>query len=343
MLRLVGGRQLARALRAPAHSRALATAAVARTGARHGGAQSVPAILAAAAAASPLKDAAKFYRSAVSAADEAAAPADAGLPSKGVDLWTYRDLASHARALAVGLAEAGLAAGDRVVVCLPPESQEYITLLLSAADCGITVVAVAPPAAGGAADVAAIGAALKKYEPRALLLYHGYRAAGEGGSGSGGLVGALFPGAADADAAGIAGMVPVSGRPMVSETHPYLQYVVHTSDEHVRGAMPFRSLLVYSDSPPASHGAPGSVVLIEAASGREVTQSALLADAKAAGEKLQLVSDVYSKNGKLLLRPEASVEAAAKAVSALMHETLLITSDAGQQSNAAEIENSLVA
>jgi AMP-binding enzyme len=337
MLR-AGARHIARAMRTPS-SRAVRHPRWFASAARQAGAGWGLSVLAAAAAANPLKDAAKFYRSAVSAEDEAAAPADAGLPTKGVDLWTYRDLAAHARALAVGLCEAGLVAGDRLVVALPPESQEYLTLLLAAADCGVTVVAVGPPAKGAAVDVGVVRAALEKYQPRALIVWHAYYAA-DGGGGS--VLDALFPGAVATDAAGVEGMVPITGRPAASEEHPYLQYVVHTSDAHVRGAMSFKSLLVYSDAQPASRGLPSSVVLVEAATGRELTQSALLAEAKTTGAKLKLVSDVYSKNGKLLLRPEASVEAAATAVSALMHGTLLITSDAGQQANAAEIEQSLV-
>jgi AMP-binding enzyme len=295
-------------------------------------------MLAAAAAGSPLKDAVKFYGAAATAAGEAAAPADAGLPSKGVELWTFRDVDVRSRALAAGLGEAGFTAGDKIAVCLPPESQEYITLLLAAVNCGVTIVAVDPPASTAAVDVSAILKALSDHKPRALFVWHGYRAAGGGGA----LVPAIFPKAAAADAAGTAGLVPISGRPISSAEHPYLRCVVHTGDEHVRGATAFKSLLVYSDSAPVSKGSASSTVLVEAATGRELTQRALLADARTVGEKLKLVSDVYAKNGRVVLRPSASLEAASAVVSALMHESLLITSTAARTTATAEAEQALV-
>lgn len=298
-------------------------------------APSVSALITSAVAASPLKDAAKFYGTSSAASAEAALPADAGLPSKGISLWTFSDLSSHTRALATGLSEAGLVPGDKLLVCLPPQTQEYISLVLAAADSGITLVALAPPDALAAVDVDPIVEALKKYAPRGVVLWHGYRANGKG------LVEALFPDAGVRDARGLAGLGKLTGRPLESD-FPGLDYVVHTSDAHIRGAVSFKSLLVYSGAGAKSGAGGDRTVLVEAGSGREVTHSALLEDARKLGKKLDLVSDVYARNGKIVLRPMASVEAAAGAVSALMHESLLISTSADDATATAKVENALV-
>lgn len=304
-------------------------------------APSVAALITSAAAANPLKDAAKFYGTSSAMSAEAALPADSGLPSKGISLWTFSDLSSHTRALATGLSEAGLVPGDKLLVCLPPQTQEYVSLVLAAADSGITLVALAPPDAPAAADVDPIVEALKKYAPRGVVLWHGYRASGKG------LVEALFPDAGMRDARGLAGLGKLTGLPLESD-FPGLDYVVHTSDAHIRGAVSFKSLLVYSGAETkggaeAKSGAGGDrTVLVEAGSGREVSHSALLEDARKLGKKLDLVSDVYARNGKVVLRPMASVEAAAGAVSALMHESLLINTSVDDATATAKVENALV-
>lgn len=350
MLRLSAGRAgrtaAAVAAASAAGRRAQATRGLAAASAASA-ASTVPALLAAAVKANPLKDAAKFYGSDLRAEDLAALPEDSGLPLKGVKLWTYRDLQSHVGALSAGLHEAGFAAGDKVVACLPPGSPEYVVLLLAAAESGITVVAVDPPNNIAAVDVEPIQAALTKYKPRAIFVWHGYHTASAVSQGEGSLVSALFPTAAEEDSRGMAGFVPASGVPASSPDHPALEFIVHTGSAHVRGAIAFKSLLVYNEDAPKSIGSASSTVFVEANTGREVTQKSLVNDAKSVGARLGLVSDPYEKNGKLIVRPESSSQAAAATLSALMHGTLLISpgmfADNDSLTSVIEGENALLA
>jgi AMP-binding enzyme len=314
-------------------------------------ATSVPAVLAAVSAASPFKDAAKFYGSS-SDLLAAAAPSDgAAAPPRGVSLWTYRDLNKHVCALAAGLADAGFAEGHKIAVYLPPGSQEYVTLLLAAANAGVTIVSIEPPANPAAVDVAPIRAALNKYQPQALVLWHGYKTADAGDSTSTSeshsILAALAPSAATDDSRGRSGFSRVTGRPIVAPDFPALTCVVHTGDEHVRGAIAFKSLLNYGTSERAPSSSASSVVLVEAASGKALTHGELLRLARENGAKLGLVSDPYGKTGKLVLRPASCSATVTSVVSALMHESLFIlpglSSDANRCKSVAEAENAVVA
>jgi acyl-CoA synthetase (AMP-forming)/AMP-acid ligase II len=329
-------------------ARGLAAAVVS---APHLSATSVHAVLAAASASSPLKDAAKFY----GPSDEVAGPSassDGTSPlSNGVDLWTYRELYTHVGALAAGLTEVGFTAGNKIATCMPSGSQEYITLVLAASEVGVTVVAIEPPANPSAVDTAPIRAALDKFQPRALVLWHAYKTTvadkSTVSSRSTSILSALAPSPLSDETLGLASFSRMTERPVKLEEYPSLDYVIHTGEEHIRGAIAFKSLLNYSTSERVPTSSPSDVVLIEAASGSKLTHGDLMSGAQEIGSKLSLVSDPYSKNGKIVLKPEPSSAAATAVVSAVMHEALVIStgfsSNFERCASAAEAENALIA
>jgi AMP-binding enzyme len=314
-------------------------------------APSVPAILAAARAANPVKDAIKFYGVSTTAAAIAAESDPLAPPGDGVALWSYRDVDSHVNALVAGMTEAGFRSGDKILVFVPAGTPEYVSLVLAAADLGITVVALGAPANPKAVDVASVRAALERYEPSALFLWHGYKTVDAEDSifsdGRNSIVSALEPAASANDARGLAGFFRVTGRPFESSKFPSVKYIVHTGDTHIRGAIAFKSLLLYTDAPRKSRGGSDHVLLVEAGSGSEITQSDLLRGAKEVGARLELSSDPYSKNGKLVVRSDPTPAVATAVVSALMHETLVISpgmfNEPERSASTAETENALLA
>jgi acyl-CoA synthetase (AMP-forming)/AMP-acid ligase II len=313
-------------------------------------ATSVPGLLAAARAASPMKDAIKFYGVSTSAAAVLAASDPLAPASDSIALWSYRDVDTHVRALATGMSEAGFHSGDKIVSLMPCGTPEYVSLVLAAADLGMTVVALELPVNPKAVDVASIRAAVDAHKAKALFIWHGFKTEGaeDGlfGTGENSIVSALAPSAAADDARGRSGFLRVTGRPLAIPDMPSLGYIVHTGDAHIRGAIAFKSLLCYSDAPRKSSGSSDNVVLVEAPSGKQVTHSELLHGAKEIGARLQLSSDPYAKNGKLVVRSDPTSAVATALVSALMHETLMISpglfNEADKTATAAAAEEALL-
>lgn len=293
---------------------------------------SVGEVIAAASSANPLKDAIKFYklRSVESLAVATAAPASEVAPD-GVELWTYRDVESHVTALSAGLSEIGFDQGDRILTLLPPGSEEYLALVLAAARSGITIVALDPPADGKAVDVAPIRAALEKYQPKGFVLWHAYATDSSEdtvfSSGENSILAALAPSVQAEDARGLRALSRASARPFESSDYPFLKCVAHTGEGHVRGAITFKSMLVYSgdrDAMPLTSTS-ASTVLVEASNGKQIAHGELLAQAKDVGSQLGLSDDPTSKAGRVVVTPSTSVKGVTAVVSALLHESLLIS------------------
>lgn len=313
---------------------------------------SVFAVLANARSSQPLKDAAKFYGD---NADIFARPGNPGTVTDGsslreITLWSYNDLEKHVRALASGLTDIGISHGHKVAVLLPPGSQEYIATLLAAADLGVTVVALEPPSNPKATNDSEIKQAFEKYHPEAFILWHDYKTADTEDSiystGANSVISALCPSLVTDDSRGTSGFTRITGRPLSYPEFPHLKWVIHTGDAHIRGAISFKSLLVYNGSSISGCPSASNVALIEASTGRQVSVGNLFEEAQKLGKELQLTDDPYVKAGKMVVRPEASVEAAAALMSALTHETLLISAGCinapDRSAKAAELENALL-
>lgn len=296
-------------------SRAFASAA-----ARHKGTH-VGDLLAAAAAANPLKDAVRF--------------ADTGAT------WTYHDLSTHVDALAAGLDELGYVANDKIVVAVPPGCPEYAVTMLAAAKLGVTVVACDAPVD----SVEGVASALRAHRPKMLIVSHESQLEGAVDSAAGvvsknAVIDAIAPGVAAADARGLQGFSSLTGRPFQSADHPYLQHVTHTGDMHVRGASTFKSLLVYRGAFPGKKATADAPFLILSEKGEGLSQKELIANAEALGAKLQLSGNHGSKNGALVIPPSTSAKSAAAITSTVMFETMWLSP--GSDASAAFTENALM-
>lgn len=286
-------------------TRSLASAALHNRGA-------VGGILASAAAAQPLKDAAKFY----------------GATADATSIWSYRDLHRHVSALTSGLQSLGYASGDKIVAWLPPASAESGALALACANAGVTFITVRAPADPLSADVAAVADAVRSHRPRMLVFAHEFRAKADAGAGvvaqTHSVLDALAPGGAAKDARGRGGFSPLTGLPCVHERLPGVEHVVHTGEAHVRGAVTFRSLMAYNgeEMPVEPKDAPA---VVAAEDGRTVSGVGAIKEAEELGGKLGLGSDHGQKTGKLVIRPASGPEVTTAILAAVMHEALWIS------------------
>lgn len=262
-------------------------------------------------------------------------------------VWTYHELSTHVSALSAGLSELSFTPTDVLLTLLQPHTQEYAVTLLAAAQIGLKVVALHPPADPGATSVQTLDDALSKYKPAMLILGKEFRPAGVHAEDDGivaavnSLVNALAPGVALDDARGLAGFVPLTGRGFASKEHPYLKHVVHTGHTNVRGTITFKSLLVYSGAVPK---VPSSELplLVDAATGAESSASKILKDAERMGKEMRLSKDHTAKEGKIVVTPKVSERNAAAIVAAVMHETLWVSPGTGDVKAVSEAENALI-
>lgn len=287
-------------------------------------------VLSAAAADRPLKNAAKFCT-----------PGPVGPAAARSILWSTAELSGHASALAAGLVEAGFAPGDRLVTLLPPGAPEALVTALAAAAARLALVPVTPPA-GGVVNVGLVADAVRRSGAVGAVVWHGF-ALGEGADPAGAdcdadasaeatvvrsLVGAAV---ARADAAGAAGWVRSTGRPLPRLADlPSLRMVIHTGPGSVRGAVAFRNLLVYDPAPgPQLLGAAAAddPLLLPAASSAVVTNGEVVARGVAAAARLGLGGDHAEVAGKVVLplAEAAPGDALAVVVAALLRETLVVS------------------
>lgn len=294
-------------------------------------ASSIAALLSSASASKPLKDAVKFT----------------GPSVENPAVWTYHELSRHVSALSAGLSELALAPRHVLLTLLHPHTQEYAVTLLAAAQLGLKVVAIPPPADPAVTSVQSVNDALRKYQPAMLILGKDFSPAGTHPEHDGivaavnPLVNALAPGVALDDARGLDGFVPLTGRAFSSKEHPYLRHVVHTGDTNVRGTITFKSLLVYNGmAPPVPSGE--LPLLVDAATDAESSTAKILKDAEAIGKEMRLSKDHTTKEGKIVVTPKVSERSAAAIVAAVMHETLWVSPGTGDVKAVSEAENALV-
>lgn len=214
--------------------------------------------------------------------------------------------------------------------------------------------------------------AVRRSAAAAAIVWHGF-ALGEGADPAGAdadadataeatvvrsLVGAAV---ARADAAGVAGWVRSTGRPLPRlDQLPSLRAVIHTGPASVRGAVAFRNLLVYNPAPrPRPAGATAAAaadaaaadvpLLMPAASSAVVTNGEVVARGVAAADRLGLGGDHASPAGKVLLplAEAAPGDALAVVVAALLREALLVSPsylpDAAEAARIAKEEGAVVA
>ncbi len=273
----------------------------------------VAGILSSASKAQPLKDAVKFY----------------GESSDRTTIWSYRDLERHVFALSSGLQELGYAAGDKIVLWLPTGSTEYAAIVLATANIGITVVTVEAPADPNNVIVSGVVDAIRTHAPKMVVFGHEFQVAGGGPddgivAGMHSVLNAIAPGVSVADASGLSGFSPLTGKPFASAKFPSLRHVVHTGDAHVRGAVTFRSLLAYNGAcVPAA--AKQDMLILKAEDGKGISGVDAIKQAEALGGKMGLSNDHNQKNGKLVIRPSTSPRTATAMLAAVMHESLWIS------------------
>lgn len=283
-------------------------------------------LLLAAYQANPLKDAVKFT----------------GYFDKRATIWTYSQLSSHVNALSTGMSHLNLAPNDSVLTLLPPDSPEYAVLLLACSQIGVSLVPLPPPKDPLQVDIQALKTALNHHRPVALFLHSSYTVSEHADSAqilatSNPIINALDPTISLNDAAGLLGFVPLTGRPFNSSEFPFLRHLVSTDDTNFRGAISFRSLLVYSgDSPSRSSNAPLLVT-----SDSNVSQAQLINDAKQICSRLKLSSEQTEKQGRLVTRPNTTPQSAATLVAAIMKQALWVTSADRDVHQVAETEKAL--
>lgn len=282
--------------------------------------KSISAILSSARKETPLKDAVKFVQ-----------------PGTKSKVWTFHELSSHVDALASGLCSLGYKSGDRIMSAIAPHHPEYAVLLLAAARAKLTLVTIpmsssddmegtTPP------SIDMLGKAILELKPVALFVPH------ETPSGLSvkahpddrivasvnPILHALDGDIALRDAAGLSGYVSVTGRSFHSPRFPSLRHVVHTGADNVRAAISFRSLLVYDGADVTSNDADVMVPLLVQHSDPDAgtTEADILKEAEDVGSRLSLSSDHGDKEGKLVVKPDLSKQAASGAIAALMRQSL---------------------
>lgn len=290
----------------------------------------VAGILESATQAQPLKDAVKFYE-------------EDGEPT----IWSYRDLEANVSALSSGLQTLGYGTGDKIAAWLPNGSAEYAVLVLAAANVGVTVVSVAPPVDPLNAEVGPLADLVLKHGARMLLFSHSFGVAGapadDGAvAATHPVLNAVAPGVSAADAAGLAGMAPLSGKPFVCDDLPSLQHVVHTGEKNIRGAITFKSLLSYNGAFQRV-AASAEPMVLSAENGNGISGGDAITEAVALGNKMELTADHASKNGKIVIAPSPAPSTAAAMIAAVMHESLWISPGSKDKlESVAESENASI-
>lgn len=281
---------------------------------------SISAVLSAAATTSPLKDAIKFHHT-----------------SQKATTWTFRELTSHVDALSNGLHHLGYRSGDVVLTLLSPHSPEHAVLLLAAARLRLTLVS------HNASDTSSLPAAIAAHSPSAMFI-PGAVTEGDVVAAANPILSAVAPSLAPRDAAGLAGLVPLTGRSLRSASMPSLRHIVHTGDRNVRATVTFRSLLVYQPTDPAPpSNVAGSDPLVVSGPGAIASEKDVLKQAVAIAGKMDLAGDHALKNGKIIVTPDGSPRAVSTAVAALMRQALWVSADADMSAQVATTENALVA
>eukprot|EP00188_Purpureofilum_apyrenoidigerum_P000494 Plantae.Rhodophyta-Purpureofilum_apyrenoidigerum.ctg12142.p1 GENE.Plantae.Rhodophyta-Purpureofilum_apyrenoidigerum.ctg12142~~Plantae.Rhodophyta-Purpureofilum_apyrenoidigerum.ctg12142.p1 ORF type:complete len:340 (+),score=60.79 Plantae.Rhodophyta-Purpureofilum_apyrenoidigerum.ctg12142:830-1849(+) len=263
-------------------------------------------------------------------------------------LWSNSAMKRHVDALSSGLQETGISTGDRIAVWMPLGSVEYAVTNLAAAKVGATIVAIDPPKHPENVDLATVEGALQKYKPKALFVWEDYSTGSGIQKGAASVIQALFPEAAE-DSSLNATFTKLTGRKKrASQSAPFLEYVVHSGHNNIRGALTFKNLLVYDSmtySPTVDKVEGKSEVFIRASSGKSLTQADILKEAESIAKKLGLSGDHTSKSGRLVLHtdPEADGKVLGALLAAMMKETLFISPfldpDDQRIESAAEKEN----
>lgn len=296
--------------------------------------KTIASVINTASESSPLKDAVKFIR-----------------PDAKSIVWTYRELCRHVDALTSGFRHLRYSEGDKIVTALPAYAPEYAVLLLAAARLGLTLVPVPTPIANDSFNVATLEEALSQHRPKALIVSHELSISSDDHSvpddrvvaATNPILTALDPSLALRDSAGLAGFTPLTGRSGYSSRFPSIRHFVHTGDKNIRAAILFRSLFVY-DGPQSVNDGLASLPYLAGNqdSSGVVTQTDILDLAQDACNKLSLNPDHSQKNGKVVVRPDHSKEAASTAVAALMRQALWLSPHPQSVEQTAKDENALV-
>lgn len=311
--------------------------------------QSISAVLQSGTAAVPLKDAVKFVS-----------------PDAKSTVWTFRELTTHVNALASGLRHLQYPTGSRIVTVLPAHSPEYAVLLMAAARARLTLIAYPYSNDSAPVNTSDLAAVISEHEPVCLVLADGLSVHAAPPTDASALddrviaavnpvLKALDPSLALRDAAGLAGCVPLTGRSLHSDVFPSLRHVVHTGVDNVRSAITFRSLLVYDDvgasKSPSVRGGEGSGIVppllvgggCGAAGDRTaITEEDVLSQAVDIGDRLKLSANHGTRNGKIVVKGEASKQAASTAVAALLHHSLWLSSHPDSVDQVSADENAIV-
>lgn len=297
--------------------------------------KTIASVVSTASESSPLKDAVKFIN-----------------PDAKSVVWTYRELSRHVDALASGFRHLSYSPGDKIVTALPPYAPEYAVLLLAAARLGLTLVPVPTPTANNSFDVASLEQALSHHHPKALIISHELSVAAADQSASDDraisttnpVLSALDPSLAIRDSAGLSGFAPLTGRSAYSSRFPSIRHFVHTGDKNTRAAISFRSLFVYDGPPSVKEGLASLPYLAgNQVSSGVVTQADLLKSAQETSKKLSLNPDHSQKNGKVVIRPEHSKEAASTVIAALMRQALWLSPHPRNVEQTAKDEDAILA
>eukprot|EP01104_Vermistella_antarctica_P018845 TRINITY_DN7148_c0_g1_i1.p1 TRINITY_DN7148_c0_g1~~TRINITY_DN7148_c0_g1_i1.p1 ORF type:complete len:462 (-),score=81.56 TRINITY_DN7148_c0_g1_i1:153-1538(-) len=194
--------------------------------------------------------------------------------------WTWKEFATHTRAVAVGFHEAGrVRAGQRILSGLS-NNLEHLTSLMASGYIGSVLVSSNP-----SADAGELKELLQRTDPRVVLVPLTF-----GGVDKIAALGEIIPGLEKT----------YHGHRVHSDLAPSLVNPIHIGPEKVHGFLTFRHMAVYSPMPSPLIGTqaavrPSDLVTVDVAPGVEPpvasTHASLLSNASFVGQRLGLTKD----------------------------------------------------